>query len=360
MVYLPDYDETTAGQPVTSEIIDLRSDTVTRPSPGMRRAIADAIVGDDVLGDDPTVNLLEKRMAALLGKEAAVYVPSGTMSNTLAIVTQTRPGDEVILDRNSHIFNYEAAAASAIGGVQLHPLDGPEGFLPLDRLGDAVRPKNVHHPRTSLVVAENTHNRGGGRIYPIDQLEAIARFTRDHWLRFHIDGARLANASVATGIPLDRYAELADSVTFCFSKGLGAPVGSILVSDAETIEKGRFWRKRLGGGMRQAGILAAACLYALDHNIERLGEDHEKAKRIGSLLESDPRMKLRAPVETNIVIFESTDPSLDVEALRRDLEAEGVLALSFGGRFIRMVTHLDVDGDDMERLERIVPLVLGS
>ena len=189
---------------MADRIIDLRSDTVTRPSPGMRRAIAEAVVGDDVLGDDPTVNLLEERMAKLCNKEASLYVPSGTMSNTLAILSQTKPGDEVILDRNCHIFNYEAASAAAIGGVQLHPLDSPEGFLPLDRLEEAVRPINVHHPHTSFVTAENTHNRGGGRIYPFEQLEEISRFARERELRFHIDGARLANASVATGIRLGK------------------------------------------------------------------------------------------------------------------------------------------------------------
>jgi threonine aldolase len=334
--------------------IDLRSDTVTRPSPGMRRAIAEAVVGDDVLGDDPTVNDLEERVARLFAKEAALYVPSGTMSNVLAIISQSQPGDEVILDRNCHIFNYEAASASALGGVQLHPLDGPEGFLPLDRLEAAVRPINVHHPRTSIIAAENTHNRGGGRVYPFEQLEEVSRFARESGLRFHLDGARLANASVATGVPFDRYGALADSITFCFSKGLGAPVGSILVSDAVTITRARFWRKRLGGGMRQAGILAAACLYALDNNIERLGEDHEKAGRIGELIEADPRFHLRAPVETNIVIFEGIDSSFDIEAFRRELEAAGVLALTFGGRFMRMVTHLDVTRADMERLDSIL------
>ncbi|HUV36126.1 MAG TPA: GntG family PLP-dependent aldolase [Patescibacteria group bacterium] len=345
---------------MVGRIIDLRSDTVTRPSPGMRRAIAEAVVGDDVLGDDPTVNELEARVASLFGKDTALYVPSGSMSNTLAIVSQTKPGDEVILDRNCHIFNYEAAAASVIGGVQLHPLDGPEGFLPLDRLEAAVRPINVHHPHTSIITAENTHNRGGGRIYPFEQLEEISRFARDRELRFHLDGARLANASVATGIPFDQYAALAHSITFCFSKGLGAPVGSVLVSDADTIRRARFWRKRLGGGMRQAGILAAACLYALDHNIERLGEDHEKAKRIGALVGADTRFRLRAPVETNIVIFEATEPSFDIGAFGHELEAEGVLALTFGGRFMRMVTHLDITYEDMELLDKILSRVLSS
>lgn len=338
-------------------IIDLRSDTVTRPTAAMRKAIAAAEVGDDVLGDDPTVQRLESRMAELLGKEAALYVPSGTMSNALALICQTSPGNEVILDRNCHIFNYEAAAASAIGGVQLYPLDGPGGLLPLDQLPAAVRARNVHHPQTALIAAENTHNRAGGRIYPFEQMEQISGFARERGLRFHIDGARLANAAVATGISFERYGALADSFTFCFSKGLGAPVGSMLVADAATIEKARFWRKRLGGGMRQVGVLAAACLYALDNNIERLSEDHRNAARIGEMVESNPRLRLLFPVETNIVVFETTDASHDIETVRESLEDEGILALTFGGR-MRMVTHLDVSSDDIERLGTVMSRIL--
>ncbi|MFA4949135.1 MAG: GntG family PLP-dependent aldolase, partial [Candidatus Krumholzibacteriia bacterium] len=206
---------------MAESIIDLRSDTVTRPSPGMREAIANAEVGDDVFGDDPTVKRLEERMASLLGKEAAVYVPSGSMSNTLALLSQTNPGDEVILDRRCHIFNYEVGAASVLGGLQLFPMDGPAGLLPLEALPEAVRPANIHHPRTALVSIENTHNRAGGRVYPYDQIEAVSRFARERGLRFHMDGARLANASVRTGIPFERYGAPADSITFCFSKGLG-------------------------------------------------------------------------------------------------------------------------------------------
>jgi threonine aldolase len=339
-------------------IIDLRSDTVTKPSPGMREAIAKAEVGDDVLGDDPTVKRLEERMATLLGKEAAVYVPSGTMSNTLALLSQTKPGDEVILDRRCHIFNYEVGAASTIGGLQLFPMDGPAGLLPLDQLPDAVRPANIHHPKTSLVAVENTHNRAGGRVYPFDQLEAVSRWTKERNLRLHMDGARLANASAKTGIPFDRYGALADSVTFCFSKGLGAPVGSILVSDSATIAAARVWRKRLGGGMRQAGILAAACLYALDHNVERLSEDHDNAARIARLIESSGKYRMMFPVETNIVIFESTDHRTDMEALAESLKRESILALPTGAHFMRMVTHLDIVPEDMERIERVLPRIL--
>ena len=345
---------------MAERIIDLRSDTVTRPSPGMREAIASAEVGDDVLGDDPTVKRLEERMAALLGKEAAVYVPSGTMSNTLALLSQTSPGDEVILDRRCHIFNYEVGAASTLGGLQLYPMDGPAGLLPLDELPAAVRPANIHHPRTSLIAVENTHNRAGGRVYPFDQLTAVSRFARERGLCLHMDGARLANASVKTGIPLDRYGMLVDSITFCFSKGLGAPIGSILVSDAATIAKARVWRKRLGGGMRQVGILAAACLYALDHHIERLADDHENAARIARMIACCAKYRITYPVETNIVIFESNDTSSDMGALADSLKKEGILSHPFGAHFMRMVTHLDIVPADMERLEKILPRILGT
>jgi len=345
---------------LTEGIVDLRSDTVTRPSEGMREAMARAVVGDDVLGDDPTVQLLEERMAGLLGKEAAIYVPSGTMSNTIAILSQTSPGDEVILDRNCHIFNYEAAAVSVIGGIQLHTLNGDGGLLPLEELPQAVRPSNVHHPHTSMVAIENTHNRASGRIYPFEQIEEIFRFSRDMGLRMHMDGARLANATVATGIGFERYGALADSITFCFSKGLGAPVGSILVSDKNVIEKARFWRKRLGGGMRQAGILAAACLYALDNNVERLSDDHDRAGRIGRIIDSSPGLKLLFPVDTNIVILEYEDGSGDIEELRRRLETEGILTLTFGGSKMRLVTHLDISHDDIDRFEKKLSRILGS
>ncbi len=345
---------------MAESIIDLRSDTVTRPSPGMREAIARSDVGDDVFGDDPTVKRLEERMAALLGTEAAVYVPSGTMSNTLALLSQTSPGDEVILDRRCHIFNYEVGAASVLGGLQLFPMDGPAGLLPVEALPSAVRPANIHHPRTSLVAIENTHNRAGGRIYPFDQIEAVSRFARERGLRIHMDGARLANAAVATGIPFERYGALVDSISFCFSKGLGAPVGSVLMSDAATIAKARVWRKRLGGGMRQVGILAAACLYALDRNVARLAEDHERAARIGRMVEESGRYRLTFPVETNIIIFGPVDEDAGISKLDEALRNAGILALPFAERFMRMVTHLDFGAGDMERLERLLPRILAA
>jgi threonine aldolase len=338
---------------MSDRVVDLRSDTVTRPSSGMRAAMAGAEVGDDVLGDDPTVKRLEERMAAMLGKEAALFVPSGTMANLLGVLTQTSPGEEVILDRNCHIINYEAGGACTIGGVQLYPLDSPDGFLPEDQLERAVRPDNIHHPRTSLITVENTHNRGGGRVYPLERLEAVSKFAADHGLRLHMDGARLANAVVTTGIPFERYGALADSINICFSKGLGAPVGSILISDAGTILKARYWRKRLGGGMRQVGILAAACLYSLDNNIERLAEDHARARRIGGIVKKTPGMELVFPVDTNIVIF--TTGGADSAALVSKLADLGILALSIGPGRVRMVTHLDITDDDIDFFEEAFP-----
>jgi threonine aldolase len=334
---------------MSDRVVDLRSDTVTRPSDGMRQAMVDAKVGDDVLGDDPTVRVLEERMALLLGKEAALFVPSGTMANLLGVLTQTSPGDEIILDRNCHIINYEAGGSAVIGGVQFYTLDSPDGFLPEDELERAVRPVNIHHAKTTLVTVENTHNRGGGRIYPIERLEAVSKFAVARGLRLHMDGARLANAVVATGITFERYGALADSINICFSKGLGTPVGSILISDAETVEKARFWRKRLGGAMRQVGILAAACLYALDNNVERLADDHERAARIGRIVEETPGMELVFPVDTNIVIF--TIGGADAAEFVSKLADRGLLALAIGPGRVRMVTHLDITDDDIDYFE---------
>ncbi len=338
---------------MSDRVVDLRSDTVTRPSDGMRKAMAEAEVGDDVLGDDPTVRALEERMASLLGKEEAVYVPSGTMANLLGVLAQTSPGDEIILDRNCHIINYEAGGSAVVGGVQIYPLDSPDGFLPEDELERAVRPANIHHPNTTIVTVENTHNRGGGRIYPIERLEAVSKFAADMGLRLHMDGARLANAVVATGITFERYGALADSINICFSKGLGAPVGSILISDAETVEKARFWRKRLGGGMRQVGILAAACLYALDNNVDRLAADHARASRIGRMVEETSGMELVFPVDTNIVIF--TIDGADAAEFVSKLADRGILALAISPGRVRMVTHLDITDDDIDYFEEAFP-----
>lgn len=340
---------------MSDRVIDLRSDTVTRPSAGMKERMFSAELGDDVLGDDPTVIELEKRMAELLGKEEAVYVVSGTMANLLGLLSQTRRGDEVLMDRNCHIFNYEAAGSAVIGGLQLHPFDRPDGFLPMEKLGTAVRPDNIHHPRTSLVTVENTHNRGGGSIYPFEMMKEVFEFAEERGLRVHLDGARLANAVAETGIPFEKWGALAHSINICFSKGLGAPAGSILVSDRDTIKKARYWRKRIGGGWRQAGLLAAACLYAIENNVERLREDHRKALRIARFIRNLPGFEMDRGPDTNIVIFEVVDRSIQVDRLVAELERKGILCMAFGGTRIRMVTHLDISFDDIDYLENNFP-----
>src|SRR5438876_1733963 len=254
--------------------IDLRSDTVTRPTPGMRAAIQAAEVGDDVFGEDPTVNRLQERVAALLGKEAALYVPSGTMSNQIAIKTQTVPGDELLCEATCHVYNYEAGGPAVLSGVMCRTIDGDCGLVDVSQLADKIRPVNEHLVRTRLVCLENTHNRGGGRIYPLEKIRAISSWAHRHGLLVHLDGARLWNAVVATGIPAAEWAKHCDSVSVCFSKGLGAPIGSALVGTRELVAKARHIRKLFGGGMRQAGVAAAGALYALEHHIERLAEDH--------------------------------------------------------------------------------------
>lgn len=341
-------------------LIDLRSDTVTRPGPEMRQAIAEAVVGDDVFGDDPTVRELERRVAEMLGKEAALFVPSGTMANQVALASITEPGDEVVLDRQSHIFNYEVAAASALSGLQLTPVDGHRGVLDPADVERTVRPENVHHPRTRVIALENTHNRGGGRVYPLAAMEGVAELARDLGLKVHLDGARLANAVVASGVPFRRYAACADTVTMCFSKGLGAPVGSIIVSDGATIARARRKRKMFGGGMRQVGILAAAAIYALDHHVERLEEDHRRARRLGEAVSRLPGLHLVHPIETNIVVFQVNEGAISADDLLARLEEWGILAVPFGPGLIRMVTHLDVSEEDVEYVCRALEEAVAS
>lgn len=330
-----------------AKIIDLRSDTVTRPVPQMRRAIADAVVGDDVFGDDPTVNEFQDKVASLLGKEAAIFVPSGTMANQTALASLTSPGDEVILERQCHIFNYEVAAVAALSGLQVNPLDGDRGVITADQIEAAIRESNLHHPITRVISIENTHNRAGGRVYPLEEMRAIKALAGRRGLKVHLDGARLANAVMATGVPFTDYAACADTVSMCFSKGLGAPVGSIVASDAATIEIVRRKRKMFGGGMRQVGILAAAARYALDHHIERLKIDHENASELGRHVEAVDGLDLTFPVESNIVIFRVSPALGPVGRFLDALKSKGILAISFGTDFVRMVTHLDVDGEDI-------------
>ncbi|HET6349118.1 MAG TPA: GntG family PLP-dependent aldolase [Candidatus Krumholzibacteria bacterium] len=334
--------------------IDLRSDTVTRPTPGMRRAMAEAEVGDDVFGDDPTVIALEQRVASLLGKEAALFVPSGTMGNFLGLASTSERGDEVILDRNCHIMNYEVSSAAALHGLQLNALDGDRGMLTAAQIEPHIKKESLHTPGTRIVAMENTHNRCGGRVYPLDEMKRVSALARKHGVSVHLDGARLCNAHVASGVPLVEYAACADTVSMCFSKGLGAPVGSALVSRRDVIDRARRLRKRLGGGMRQVGILAAAALYALDNHIGRMREDHDHALQLASHLEKMPGVSLTFPVETNIVVATVDARHWTVEAILGALRDRGVLAVAFGADRIRMVTHLDVSSDDIERAGEVL------
>lgn len=323
-------------------MIDLRSDTVTRPTRGMRRAMAEAEVGDDVFGEDPTVNRLEEYVAELLGKEAAIYAPSGTMTNQIGVYVNTGRGDEVLMHEQAHIFNYEAGAPALISGVQIRPLPGERGTIDPETLRAAIRPENVHFPRPRLLCLENTHNVAGGKVFPLRDFAAVAGAAREQGLRVHLDGARLFNAAVATGIPAREWCEYADTISVCSSKGLGAPVGSLLAGDEATIGEARRARKAFGGGMRQAGIIAAAALYAFEHHRGRLAEDHRRANELAEgLAEAGYTVE---PPETNIVLVEAERPVELLETLGR----EGVLATPGGPGKVRLCTHLDVDDTDIE------------
>ncbi|MBI5117808.1 low-specificity L-threonine aldolase [Candidatus Poribacteria bacterium] len=331
-------------------MIDLRSDTVTKPSPGMRQAIFNAEVGDDVHGEDPTVNRLQERVAAMLGKEASLFVPSGTMANQVALLAHTRHGDEVILERGSHLFYYEAGGLAAVAGVQPFLLDGRRGIIEAEQVEQSIRFADVHLPPTRLIWIENTHNRGGGTVFPLEKLRAIRSVSLNYSIPLHMDGARLFNACVAADVPPEEYSRQVDSLNFCFSKGLGAPVGSIIAGSAEFITRAHRYRKMLGGGMRQVGILAAAALYALDHNIERLAEDHKNAKRLaGALAELDGVKVVNDPVETNLVYFDVSRTGMNTLELKSESAERGLLVDPISFTTMRAVTHLDVSADDIER-----------
>lgn len=338
--------------------IDLRSDTVTRPSPGMRRAMYEAEVGDDVFGEDPTVRRLEERVAELLGKEAALFVPSGVMGNQLAIKVLTRPGDEVLLGRESHIFNYESGAPALISGVQLHPLNDSVGWFSSEALTQALRHSHDWEPRSRLVCLENTHNRAGGVVVPLSVIDTLTTAARRHGLALHLDGARLWHASVALDVPERQLAMPFDTVSVCLSKGLGAPVGSVLAASADLIAEARRFRKLLGGGMRQVGILAAAGLYALEHHRPLLAEDHAKARRLAEGIAELPTFEIDLRrVQTNIVRFEVRQGT--AERVLAQLRAEGVLMVPFGSRTLRAVTHRDVSMQDIDRALSVLHRLFG-
>jgi threonine aldolase len=332
------------------ELVDLRSDTVTKPAPGMRKAMAEAEVGDDVFHEDPSVNRLEEVVAALYGKEAALYVASGTMANQIAIRAQTHHGDEIIMERTSHPFNSESGALAALAGVQVNLIDGQHGIMDVEQIKTGVRAPNVHHAPTALICLENTHNRGGGSIWPLEKIRLIREFAASVSIPMHLDGARLMNACVATGLSPKDYARYFDSCTLCLSKGLGAPVGSLVIGSQEFITKAHRFRKQFGGGMRQAGILAAAGIYALEHHTERLAEDHLNAKRLARGIAEIDGLDIDVnTVETNILYFGVRRPGLTVPALLERLKTQGVLMLGTGPNSIRAVTHLDVSKEGIER-----------
>jgi threonine aldolase len=335
--------------------IDLRSDTVTRPTPGMRAAMNAADVGDDVFGEDPTVNRLQERVAALLGKEAALFVPSGTMSNQIAVKAHTQPGDELLCEARCHIYNFEAGGPAVLSSVMCRTIDGDFGILDVSQLTDKIRPVNEHLVHTRLVCLENTHNYGGGRIFPLERIEAISSWAPKQGLMMHLDGARLWNAIVATGVPAGEWARHFDTVSVCFSKGLGAPLGSALAGTRDLIARARRIRKLFGGGMRQAGVVAAAALYALDHHIDRLAEDHRNARLIGEAVADTPGLRLDPPdVETNI-IWVDVDPDLGTaQAVTGALKESGVLVHASGAQRFRCCTHLDVSPAQAERAADIL------
>ena len=334
--------------------IDLRSDTVTRPSLEMRKAMFEAEVGDDVFQEDPTVNALQDYAADLLGKEASLFVSSGVMGNQLCLNVLTNPGDEVICDKESHIFNYESGSPAKLSGIQLFPLDGKLGVITPGQVEPAIRPVSAYYmPRTKVIEVENTHNRAGGTIQPLDNIIELGKLAKKYNLHYHLDGARIWNASVTSGIPVKEYAKHFDTISCCLSKGLGAPVGSIIAGSKDFIAEAYRIRKSWGGGMRQVGILAAAGLYALKNNINRLEEDHRKAKMISELLgEMDSiEIDLNA-VQTNIIIFKPLKISVN-EALIKCKE-KGLL-LSIGNiDSLRAITHLDVSFAEIEKALKII------
>jgi len=337
--------------------IDLRSDTVTRPSPGMRQVIANAEVGDDALGDDPTVHRLEERVADLLGKGKAVFFPTGVMANEVTIALYVPRGEEVIAEATSHFVDWELGAAGALSGVQLRTVPAPGGLLTAALVESAIRPAGPLQIRSRLICLENTHNAAGGRILPIEAMREIREVAIRHSIPVYLDGSRLWNAAVATGIAERDFADLADTVMVGLSKGLGAPVGSVLAGEDALMDEARRLRRRFGGAMRQAGILAAAGLFAIEQNRDRLADDHARARRLADLCADIPGLDV-VPPDTNILMLDVTRPGLDAPAVVDRLAGQGVLVTAFTRSRVRAVTHLDVDDADIDRAARAVRVAL--
>lgn len=333
--------------------IDLRSDTVTKPSPEMRKAMYEAEVGDDVFKEDPTINKLEEYTADLLGKEAALFVSSGVMGNQICLNVLTNPGDEVICEKDAHIFHYESGSPAALSGIQLFPIQGKAGVITADQIEPHIRPTSAYYmPQTKVIAIENTHNRAGGTIQPVEVIAEIKKLAEKYKLFFHLDGARIWNASVKTGITVKEYASYFDTVSCCLSKGLGAPVGSIIAGTKEFVKEAYRIRKAWGGGMRQAGILAAAGLYALMNNIERLKEDHEKAQILAKAINDIPSLEINSEtVQTNIIVFKPL--KISVEESIEKCKEKGLLITPGSIGYLRAVTHLDISSDDINKAVEI-------
>jgi threonine aldolase len=335
-------------------VLDFRSDTFTKPTDGMRAAMAAAEVGDDVFGEDPTVNRLEERAAGMFGREAALLVPSGTMANLIGLALHCERGHEVIMERRTHSFAHEVGGGAALLGVVFNTLDSPDGILDVEQVEAAIRTEDVHHPKSRLVILENTINLAGGRVVPLERIRQFRQMTLKRDMRLHMDGARIFNASMASGVSFSDYAAEVDTLSCCLSKGLGCPVGSLVIGDRSQIDKARWLRKMLGGGMRQAGVLAACGLYALDHHIYRLKDDHAQARDLAEGLKTvlDDRYRVQDP-ETNILLIR-TDSKETTDSTLSAWSKLGVLALPLNDTTIRLVTHLDVPkGGGREAVKRI-------
>jgi len=333
--------------------IDFRSDTVTKPTPAMLKAMFDAPVGDDVFGEDPSINRLEALSASLFGMESAIFCPSGTMTNQIAIKCHTQPGDEVICDENAHIYKYEGGGMAFNSGCSVRLLHGDRGRISAEQLEDAINPDDPHKPRTSLIALENTSNRGGGSCYSFEEINKIREVCRQKGLGLHLDGARLFNALVAKNENPKQYGGIFDSISICLSKSLGAPVGSLLLGKKEFIRKSRRIRKVFGGGMRQAGYLAAAGIYALENHVERLAEDHSNARKIAEALKKKSFVETIMPVETNILIFSLKPPKTPNQFVER-MKSENIFMFAISTNQVRMVLHLDISHEMVKKTIQII------
>lgn len=335
--------------------IDLRSDTVTKPSQAMREFIANAPVGDDVFYEDPTVNELQEYVAAMFGKEKGLYCTSGTQTNQIAIKTHTQPGDEIIAEEGCHIINFESGAPGFISGVNVRPIAGINGIFTAEQVEEKIRPVSFHYPHSALIEIENTHNRAGGTIFPLEEIKSIKDVADKYELPLHLDGARIWNAHISTGIPFQEYAKYFDSVSVCFSKGLGAPIGSMLLGSTDFIKRAHRFRKMVGGGMRQVGIIAAGALYAVKNNISRLAEDHRKARMLGDAISACPHFQLNIDtVQTNIIIWKVDSPKYTAAQIIAKFNEKDILALEIGAGKIRAVCHMDVSFEEIESVIKVI------